>query len=67
MVINTGVYVIDSTCFEYIPDKKHFHMTDLIEKLMDNGQKVCTYPVNTNDYIDIGQWDEYRKAVKQFS
>ena len=67
IVINTGVYVIDLECLRYIPDNEMFHMTDLIDKLMDNGKKICTYPVNENDYIDIGQWDEYRKAVKQFT
>lgn len=67
VVINTGVYVLNKECLNYIPDNAKFHMTDLIEKLMENGEKVCTYPVNENDYIDIGQWDEYRKAVEQFS
>ncbi len=67
VVINTGVYIINSECLDYIPDNQVFHMTDLIEKLMEKGKKVCTYPVNEKDYIDIGQWDEYRKAVKQFT
>ncbi|MFH2091050.1 MAG: sugar phosphate nucleotidyltransferase [Pseudomonadota bacterium] len=67
IIINTGVYVIDLECLSYIPDNKMFHMTDLIDVLMNKGKKVCTYPVNETDYIDIGQWEEYRKAVKQFS
>lgn len=67
VVINTGVYVVNSECLKYIPDGKMFHMTDLIDALMKDGKKVCTYPVNEDDYIDIGQWDEYRKAVKQFT
>ena len=67
VVINTGVYVVNSECLKYIPDNQMFHMTDLIEKLMKDGKKICTYPVNEDDYIDIGQWDEYRKAVKQFT
>ena len=67
VIINTGVYVVNTECLDLIPDNKVFHMTHLIEKLMAKGKKVCTYPVNENDYIDIGQWDEYRKAVKQFT
>ncbi|MFH2060661.1 MAG: sugar phosphate nucleotidyltransferase [Pseudomonadota bacterium] len=67
VVINTGVYVVNSECLKYIPDGKMFHMTDLIEALMKDNKKVATYPVNENDYIDIGQWDEYRKAVKLFT
>ncbi|MFA5903227.1 MAG: sugar phosphate nucleotidyltransferase [Desulfobacula sp.] len=67
VVINTGVYVVNSECLAYIPDDKLYHMTHLIEALIKDGKKVCTYPVNEDDYIDIGQWDEYRKAVKQFT
>ncbi len=67
VVINTGVYVVNLECLDYIPDNKMFHMTHLIEALMEDGKKVCTYPINETEYIDIGQWDEYRKAVKQFS
>ena len=67
VVINTGSYIVNTECLDYIPDGQLFHMTDLIERLMADGKKVCTYPVNENEYIDIGQWDEYRKAVKKFS
>jgi len=63
--INTGVYFINSDCLELIPGGKFFHLTELIEKLIDNGKKVYTYPVNTNDYIDIGQWDEYRNIISK--
>jgi hypothetical protein len=27
-------------------------------------KKVFAYPVKESDYIDMGQWEEYRKAVK---
>lgn len=67
IVINTGVYIVNAECLQYIPDNQVFHMTHLIEALMKDGKKICTYPVNEDDYIDIGQWDEYRKAVKQFT
>jgi hypothetical protein len=23
------------------------------------------YPVNESDYVDIGQWEEYKKAIKK--
>jgi dTDP-glucose pyrophosphorylase len=67
VVINTGVYIVDLKCLDYIPEGCMFHMTDLIDALMKDNRKICTYPVNGDDYIDIGQWDEYRKAVKQFT
>jgi dTDP-glucose pyrophosphorylase len=63
--INTGVYLLEPECLNYIPENEVFHMTHLIEKLMDMGKVVSTYPVNESEYIDIGQWEEYRRAITQ--
>jgi dTDP-glucose pyrophosphorylase len=61
--INTGVYVLSWQALEFIPKKLYFEMTDLIKTLIKNNKKVITYPVNENDYIDIGEWEEYKKAL----
>ncbi|AHC16488.1 sugar phosphate nucleotidyltransferase [Salinispira pacifica] len=61
--INTGVYILSSECFEYIPEGEFFHMTHLIERLIKEGKKVVTFPVNEKDFIDTGQWDEYKTAL----
>lgn len=63
--INTGVYVLSQKCLDMIPPGEFFHMTDLIEALLKAGEKVVTYPVNENDYIDIGQWTEYHDALNR--
>ncbi len=65
--INTGVYILERECLDYIPDTGVFHMTHLMEALINDGKRVVTYPVNENEYIDIGQWEEYRKAASQMS
>lgn len=62
---NTGVYVLDKECLKSIPKNKHFDMTDLAESLIKNNKKVIIYPVNEGDYIDIGQWEEYKKAIER--
>jgi dTDP-glucose pyrophosphorylase len=61
--INTGVYLLEPEVLAYIPANQVFHMTHLMEALIDDGKKVLTYLVNEKDYIDIGQWEEYRKAL----
>jgi len=66
MPINTGVYIIDKKCLSLIKRDCVFHMTHLIDSLIENSKNVYTYIVNENDYIDIGQWEEYHKAVDQF-
>jgi len=62
-IINTGIYILDKRCLEYIPSDCVFDMTDLIQKLLDDEKPVFTYPVNECEYIDIGQWEEYKNAL----
>lgn len=63
--INTGVYVVNKSCLALIPHGAVFHMTHMMEALIANGGKVVTYLVNEKDYIDIGQWEEYNKALER--
>ncbi|NQT22092.1 MAG: NTP transferase domain-containing protein [Candidatus Omnitrophica bacterium] len=63
--VNTGVYIMNKECLDYIPEGAHFDITDLIKELINNKKEIFTYPVNENDYIDIGQWDEYKKAIEK--
>jgi dTDP-glucose pyrophosphorylase len=65
--INTGVYILNKSCLKYIPHNTFFHITDLIHALLENNKEVLTYPVNENDYIDVGQWKEYKEAVEKLS
>ena len=61
--VNTGVYIMNKFCLTYIGENRHIDMNQLIGRMIKEGEKVITYPVNQNDYIDIGQWEEYKKAA----
>lgn len=61
--VNAGVYVLSKKCLRLIPRGRHFGMNELIAKLIEHRKKIVTYPVNENDYIDIGQWEEYKKSM----
>ena len=63
--VNTGVYILNETCIDLIPANAFYNMTDLINELLRLEQVVVTYPVNENEYTDIGQWDEYRATVNK--
>lgn len=65
--VNTGVYVMERSALQYIPENRQFHMTDLIDHLISLGQRIYTYPVNEKDYLDIGQWKEYKYAIERLS
>ena len=63
--INTGVYMLGKDALKFIPERTPFDMTDLIKRLIEGNKKIFIYPVNEKDYIDIGQWEEYQKAIKK--
>ena len=63
--INTGVYIVNKRILSCIPDKVKFDMTDFINLLLGRGERVLFYPVNEDDFIDIGEWSEYKKSINQ--
>jgi len=65
-LVNTGMYVLRAESLSLIPADQFFHMTDLIEKVMETGGKVAVFPVSDKAWLDTGEWAEYRKALKQF-
>lgn len=61
--INTGLYILEPSILNDIPDD-FFHITHLMEKLKNEGRRVGVYPISQNDWIDMGDWDEYLKLIK---
>mgnify|MGYP001305622541 CR=1 FL=1 len=60
--INAGVYILNKETLDYIPKDKRLDMNQLIDKLIANKKIIQTYPVNENDYIDIGDWTEFKRS-----
>lgn len=65
LFINTGTYVLETSIFEFIEDRKHLDMDALIRKVkalrMD---RVGIYP-HWGGWFDIGQWAEYQMSLKE--
>lgn len=66
-LVNTGMYILDSSVLEYIPENTFFNITDLIQVLLQKKIRVGVYPVSEKAYIDIGQWDVYKKNIRLLS
>ncbi|BAT72261.1 nucleotidyltransferase [Thermosulfidibacter takaii ABI70S6] len=64
--INTGVYLLNKETLRYIAPNSYLDMPQFINKLLEQNKKVIAYPINETDYIDVGQWDEYKRAMKLF-
>ena len=63
-LVNAGMYVLNPSVLELIPDNQLFHITHLIDKIKENEGQIGVYPVSEKAWIDVGQWAEYRKALK---
>jgi dTDP-glucose pyrophosphorylase/predicted transcriptional regulator len=64
-LINTGMYVLRSNVLRLIPKDRLFHMTELIRAAQRAGLKVQVFPIRARSWVDVGEWEEYRKAVKE--
>lgn len=63
-MINTGVYILQPNLINEIPENRFFHITDLMNKVREKGGKVGCFPVSTNSWSDMGDWDEYLKMIR---
>lgn len=65
-LVNTGMYVLSPKILKLIPEDEFFHITHLIDKIKLKGGKVGVYPVSEKSWLDVGQWKEYEKVLKDF-
>ena len=66
-LVNTGMYVIEKRVLQYVPKKKSFHITDLIEKVKAHKGQIGVYPVSEKSWLDVGQWKTYEKTAEQYN
>ncbi len=61
--VNTGVYILNPSCIEVIPEGEFFHITHLMEKIKARGGRVGCFPVSEHSWRDMGDWREYLKMI----
>ena len=61
--VNTGVYILNPSCIDEIPDGEFFHITHLMEKIKSRGGRVGCFPVSEHAWKDMGEWPEYLKMI----
>jgi len=62
--VNTGVYILNPSCIDEIPEGEFFHITHLMEKIKARGGRVGCFPVSEYAWRDMGEWPEYLKMIK---
>ncbi|MEY8200748.1 MAG: nucleotidyltransferase family protein [Colwellia sp.] len=59
--INAGIYVMNPSVLQSVPEKTYFDMPSLFEVLISKGYKTAIYPIS--DYwLDIGRLEDFEKA-----
>jgi len=61
LFINAGIYLLEPALLAMIPKDRMFHMTDLIEALLEDGKIVSSFPIHEY-WADIGQLKDYAQA-----
>jgi dTDP-glucose pyrophosphorylase/CBS domain-containing protein len=59
--VNAGIYLLEPSALRFIPNGKHFDMTELIEKLIVENRTVVSFPI-VEYWLDIGQHEDYIQA-----
>ncbi len=58
---NAGIYILKKQVLKMIPKGEFYDITDLMEKIIETGHKLITYPIN-GYWLDIGRPEDLRKA-----
>lgn len=60
-MINTGFYLIEPAFLRKIPENTYVHITDIIDQCIKEGEKVGTFLIDDDNWMDMGQLDELEK------
>jgi dTDP-glucose pyrophosphorylase len=59
--VNAGIYLLDPSAIELIPQSEYFDATDMIRVLVDSGRVVAAYLIREY-WLDVGRLHDLEKA-----
>ena len=59
--VNAGIYLLDPSAWDSIPEGSRFDMTDLIQRLLDEERIVASFPI-LEYWLDVGRHEDYQRA-----
>jgi len=63
--VNAGIYLLEPSVHQYIPNGQRFDMTDLIQRLLEERRTVVSFPV-VEYWLDIGHSVDYERAQEDW-
>lgn len=64
--VSAGIYMLDPSVLQHIPEDKFYDMPTLFDDIMQNSGRAVSYPIKEY-WMDIGQINEYKKANEEYS
>ena len=61
LLVNAGIYLLEPAACDHIPAVGRFDMTDLIRRLLDEGEPVVGFPI-IEYWQDVGRHEDYQQA-----
>ncbi|MDP3722484.1 MAG: nucleotidyltransferase family protein [Candidatus Omnitrophota bacterium] len=63
--VNAGIYLLEPLVYRFLSNGERCDMTDLIQRVLDDGRTVVSFPIREY-WLDIGQHQDYERA-QQFA
>ena len=52
---------------KFVPKGKKMDVTELIKKIKFNKRKIKVYPIEDENWFDVGQWSNYKNTINTFA
>lgn len=66
-ITNTGVYIAEPEFLKMIPTNTMVHITDVIDRCIEEGISVGTYIIDEDNWLDMGQFDEMERMKRHLN
>ena len=63
--VSAGMYVLDASTLNYIPDNSFYDMPTLFEKVIENKNKAISFPIREY-WLDIGRMSDFEQANSEY-
>lgn len=63
-LVNTGLYMIEPEVIDDIKEGEYIHLPELVQRLLDRGEKVGVFPISEKAWMDMGQFSEMENMIK---
>lgn len=66
-ITNTGFYILEPEFINLIPENTFIHITDIIQRCIEEERKVGVYKIREDKWLDMGQLEELEKMKEKLN